>query len=195
MRLFASILLTLTLFGCSKLNLERPNDPFGNFRLGHIAVYGENITKGPFSRDATDDEIKGALYAALQQQLGQYTGNGEYHIVVIVDAYTLGKPGIPLIFSPQTALGFRLSVWEAQTMTRFDLTPEKLLFLENANSRTLFGSGLRQTREEQIVSLTQSVAQQIDTWLREKHVNDDWFDPKSDVKKYTLQEIEANIAE
>ena len=195
MRLFASMLLTLTLFGCSKLNLERPNDPFGNFRLGHIAVYGENITKGPFSRDATDDEIKGALYVALQPQLGQYTGDWEYHIVVIIDAYTLGKPGIPLIFSPQTALGFRLSVWDARTMTRFDLTPEKLLFLENANSRTLFGSGLRQTREEQIVSLTQSVAQQIDTWLREKYVNDDWFDPKSDVKKYTLQEIEANIAE
>jgi len=54
-------------------------------------------------------------------------------------------------------------VWDAQTMTRFDLIPEKLLFMENFNQKTVFGSGLRQTREEQIVSLTQSVAQQIDT--------------------------------
>ena len=45
-------------------------------------------------------KLKGTLYVALQQQLGQYTGNGEYHVVVIVDAYTLGKPGIPLVFSP-----------------------------------------------------------------------------------------------
>ena len=195
MRLVIGLLLTLTLFGCSQLNLERPSDPFGDFRLGHIAVYGEDITKGPFSREATDDEIKGALYVALQQQLGQYTGNGEYHIVVIVDAYTLGKPGIPLVFSPQTALGFRLSVWDAQTMTRFDLTPEKLLFLENANRRTLFGSGLRQTREEQIVSLTQSVAQQIDTWLREQHATKGWFDPDTEVQKYSLEEIEAAMTE
>ena len=115
--------------------------------------------------------------------------------MVIVDAYTLGKPVIPLVFSPQTALGFRLSVWDAQTMTRFDLTPEKLLFLENANRRTLFGSGLRQTREEQIVSLTQSVAQQIDTWLREQHATKGWFDPDTEVQKYSLEEIEAAMTE
>lgn len=178
-----------------KLNLERPSDPFGDFRLGHLAVYSEDITKGPFSLEATDDEIKGALYVALQNQLGQYTGAGEYHIVVIVDAYTLRKPGIPLVFSPQTALGFRLSVWDAQTMTRFDLTPEKLLFLENANRRTLFGSGLRQTREEQIVSLTQSVAQQIDTWLREQHATKGWFDPDTEVQKYSREDIEAAMTE
>lgn len=110
MRLVFGLLLTLTLFGCSPLHLERRSDPFGDFRLGHIAVYGEEITKGPLSREATDDEIKGALYVALQQKLGQYAGSGEYHIVVIVDAYSLGQPGIPLVFSPQTALGFRLSV-------------------------------------------------------------------------------------
>lgn len=110
MRLVFGLLLTLTLFGCSPLHLERQSDPFGDFRLGHIAVYGEEITKGPLSCEATDDEIKGALYVALQQKLGQYAGSGEYHIVVIVDAYTLGQPGIPLVFSPQTALGFRLSV-------------------------------------------------------------------------------------
>ena len=69
MRLVFGLLLTLTLFGCSPLHLERQSDPFGDFRLGHIAVYGEEITKGPLSREATDDEIKGALYVALQQNL------------------------------------------------------------------------------------------------------------------------------
>ena len=56
MRLVFGLLLTLTLFGCSPLHLERQSDPFGDFRLGHIAVYGEEITKGPLSREATDDE-------------------------------------------------------------------------------------------------------------------------------------------
>ncbi len=154
-----------------------------------------SITKGPFSREASADDIKGALYIALQQQLGQYSGTGEYHIVVIVDAYTLGQPGIPLVFSPQTALGFRLSVWDAATMTRYDLTPEKLLFLENATAKTMFGSGLRQTREEQIVSLTQSVAQQIDTWLREQHETKGWFEPNTKVQKYTVEQIKAEIAQ
>ena len=46
MRLVIGLLLTLTLFGCSQLNLERPSDPF--------------------SSEATDDEIKGTLYVALQ---------------------------------------------------------------------------------------------------------------------------------
>ena len=64
-------------------------------------------------------------------------------------------------------------------MTRFDLIPEKLLFMENFNQKTVFGSGLRQTREEQIVSLTQSVAQQIDKWLREQHITKGWFDPNT----------------
>jgi len=115
--------------------------------------------------------------------------------VVIVDAYTLGKPGIPLVFSPQTALGFRLSVWDAQTMTRFDLPPVKPLFLENANRRTLFASPLRLTREEKIVSLTQSVAQQIDTWLLEQHATKGWFDPDTEVQKYSLEEIDAAMTE
>lgn len=48
MRLVIGLLLTLTLFVCSKLNLERPSDPFGDFCLAHIAVYGEDITKAPF---------------------------------------------------------------------------------------------------------------------------------------------------
>jgi len=68
-------------------------------------------------------------------------------------------------------------------MKRFDLIPEKLLFLENFNRKTVFGSGLRQTHEEQIVSLTQSVAQQR------------WFDPNTEVQKYSLEEIEAAMTE
>ena len=31
MRLVIGLLLTLTLFGCSQLNLERPSDSFGDF--------------------------------------------------------------------------------------------------------------------------------------------------------------------
>ena len=80
-------------------------------------------------------------------------------------------------------------------MTRFDLTPEKLLFLENFNRKTVFGSGLRQTHEEQIVSLTKSVAQQIDTWLREQHATKGWFDPNTNLQKYSLEEIEAAMTE
>ena len=80
-------------------------------------------------------------------------------------------------------------------MTRFDMTPEKLLFLESANRRTLFGSGLRQTREKQIVSLTQSVAQQIDTWLRDQHATKGWFDPNAEAQKYSLEEIDAVMNE
>ena len=102
---------------------------------------------------------------------------------------------IPLVFSPHTALGFRLSVWDAQTMTRFDLKPEKLLLLENANRRTLFGSGLRQTREEQIVSITQSVAQQIDTWLIAQDTTKGWFDSNTKLQKYSCEEIEAAMTE
>ena len=70
MRLVIGLLLTLTLFGCSQLNLERPSDPFGDFRLGHIAVYGEDITKGPFSREATDDEINRHTLRCLAAAIG-----------------------------------------------------------------------------------------------------------------------------
>ena len=66
MHLLIVLLLTITLFGCSRVNLARPSNPFGNFRLGHVTVHGADITKGSFSLEATDDEIKGALYVALQ---------------------------------------------------------------------------------------------------------------------------------
>ena len=80
-------------------------------------------------------------------------------------------------------------------MTRFDLTPEKLLLLENANRRTLFGSGLRQTREEPIVSINQSVAQQIDTWLSEQDTTKGWFDSNTKLQKYSREDIEAAMTE
>jgi hypothetical protein len=37
--------------------------------------------------------------------------------------------------------------------------------------------------------------QQIDTWLREQHVTKGWFDPNTEVQKYSLEEIEAAMTE
>jgi len=66
------------------------------------------------------------------------------------------------------------------------------LYFENANPCKLSRSGLRQTHEEQIVSLTLSVAQQIDKWMRKQHASKGWFDPNAEVQKYSLKEIEAS---
>ena len=39
MRLVIGLLLKLALFDCSQLNLERPSDPFGDFRLAHCGLW------------------------------------------------------------------------------------------------------------------------------------------------------------
>ena len=71
-----------------------------------IATIGltENATKGPFSRDATQEELQTSLMAEIDRRMGRYDGTQFYHLGVSIDGYILAMPGIPVVASPKSAM-------------------------------------------------------------------------------------------
>lgn len=170
----------LTLAACAnRADLNEPVVPIGDFRLGHNVVIAKDTTEGPFSRDATEQELEAALSSEIEQRLRRYDGDGLYHIGVRIEAYVLGQPGIPILLSPQSVLLLAVNIWDNETRERLNPEPIRITALEALNTRVpLLSSGLVNSREKQLENLSISAALQIEQLLREHE--DDWFAPKPD---------------
>ena len=116
------ILLLVGLLGISACantaQLDEPPVNMGNFKLGHVAVVVNEPEQGPFSRNATDDELKAALEKAIQDRFAAYDGDKFYHIGVKLDLYALAMPGVPVVMSPKSVFIVSASFWEDETQTR-----------------------------------------------------------------------------
>jgi len=174
LRLFALLATLLTVTACTNANdLDRPRADLGNFRLGHNVVVAPNMVKGPVSREATKEEWIDALTTAIDERFSPYEGDKYYHFGVSVEGYVLAIPGIPLVASPKSALIINLTVWDDAAGKKLNEEPEQLTILESISGETLVGSGLTQSREQQIENLSKNAAKAIQNWLRR---NPDWFD-------------------
>lgn len=85
------VVAAAALAGCTEFD---PEDlpPLGDFRLGHNVVLAQDVVKGPFSRDATEDELTAALGAEVEKRLLGYDGDGLYHLGVSIGGYVLALP-------------------------------------------------------------------------------------------------------
>ncbi len=99
-------------------------EPIGDFRLGYNIVLSNGAQQAPASRPATEEELNTAVRAKVEERLGRYNGDGLYHIGLKVQGYSLGRAGIPILFSPRSALILDMNVWEDATQTK--LTPEPI---------------------------------------------------------------------
>lgn len=146
--------------------------PLGNFRLGYVIVVADNAEIGPFSREATPDELEAALKPKLEALFSPYQGDHFYHIAVAVGGYALAQPGIPIIAAPKSALGVVANVWDDATQTKLNEEPKEFLVLERLSGSSLLGSGLVMTKEEQLEALANQTVQQIYDWVVENRA---WF--------------------
>jgi hypothetical protein len=164
-RIFALFALVLTLAACAQEGANPEKLDLGDFTLGHNIVIAPDLQKGPTSRDATPEELTGALKAQLDKRLGRYDGDRMVHLGVNIGAYVLARRGVPLVYTPKSALVLTVTAWDDRAGGKFHDKPKQIIALEQFGGTPIIGSGYTATREEQIEALSISAARQIEKWL------------------------------
>lgn len=177
-RLIALFALLATLAACGVNDLDKPPVPLGAFALGHNVAVAPNLTRGPASREASAEEWSEAMKAAIGARFGRYEGEQLYHIGISVDGYVLAIPGIPLVYTPKSALIIKVTVWDDAAGTKLNEEAHQITVTESLSAKTVLGSGNTQSREEQIANLTASAAKQVEKWLVRGNDEEGWFAPR-----------------
>lgn len=175
-RLAALAFLTLLAAcgGFGERRVDRDNlPPMGEFRLGYNIVVAKNAQKVPISRDATTEELEGAMKAAIDERFSGYEGRKLYHIAINVDAYALAPPGVPIVASPKSVLVISANVWDDIQRRKLNDEPEQMTVWENLTGATAIGSGLTQTKEIQMQNLARNAAKMVQDWMLE---HPEWFE-------------------
>jgi hypothetical protein len=147
-------------------------EPLGDFKLGFNIVVVDNPELLPFTRKATDEEWKAALEKAIAERFGRFQGTGEYHVALKLQAYALAQPGVPIVASPKSVLVVSANVW--RPTGKINPEPENLTVWEGVNGKNVLGSGLTQTKEEQMAKLAFNTALKVEDWFRS---HPEWFVP------------------
>lgn len=175
-RTILGLLAMLALVACTPQNLDQPTLDLGDFKLGHNVVVATKMQKGPISRDATEEEWTSALTNAFAQRLGRYEGEKLYHIGVSVEGFMLAPKGVPVVYTPKSALLLNVTVWDDAKGRKMNAQPHQIAVLEDTDENSiLIGSGWGRTREEQIQGLSYNAAYLLEKWLAENKETLDWF--------------------
>ncbi|MGR3341941.1 MAG: hypothetical protein ACU0DI_01690 [Paracoccaceae bacterium] len=173
-RRFFLIAALFVLAACSlPADVNEPPVAMGNFLLGHNIVVVNEPEILPFSRTASDEDWKDALTAAIDRRFGNYDGEKFYHIGVKIDGYALALPGVPVVFTPVSVLVITVSLWDDAAGKKLNEEEKALTIFEGVSGETLVSSGLTQTKEQQMVTLSDNAAKAIQDWILE---NPDWLD-------------------
>ncbi len=165
-------LLALTACGGIRDDLAETPDPIGRFLLGHDIVVSVDPQKGPFSRNATNEEWIAAVETSVRDRFSRYDGDQYYHIAVSVDGYVLAIPGIPVVYSPRSVLIIGLTFYEDATQTKLNPEPIRLTVFEPCCSVPFLGTGYTRSAEKQMEGLAFNAARAIERTMRQ---NAEWF--------------------
>ena len=161
---------------CTNPNdLDQAPEPLGDFALGHNVVVAPNLTQGPASRDATEEEWAASMKAAIEERFGRYQGSKLYHLGISVEGYVLAVPGIPLVASPKAALIINVTVWDDAAGKKLNEKPEQVTIVETISGSTMISSGLTQSKEVQMENLSRNAAKLIQNWLVRENLDKEWF--------------------
>ena len=167
----------LALAACgAEEDLSLPPEPLGQFRLGHNIAIADEVTRGPFSRDFTETQIEASVQNAVARRLRRYDGDGLYHLGIFVGGVVLAQPGIPTIYAPRSAMIADVTVFDNTTQQKLNEEPFRIVAGEGfRNAVPILGSGYVRDADEQLENLSESLARQIESWLRD---NPEWFTPR-----------------
>lgn len=170
-RWIALVALTFLITACTTREVGEPEKKdLGDFVLGHNVVVAPDLQKGPTSRDASADELTAAVQEAVGERLGRYEGERLVHLGINIGGYSLGRRGIPLIYSPKSAFVVTVSVWDDRASKKFTDEPKQILVFENLGDGALVGTGYTKNREQQIATLATNTARLIEDYLAENAV-------------------------
>jgi hypothetical protein len=171
-----SIAVLTLLSACAKQDLTQAPEPIGDFVLGFNIVVAKNAEPVGPSRKAEPEEWETLLKEKIAAQIGRYDGDRIYNLAVGVDAYALAVPGVPILLSPKSVLAVTVNIWDDALALKLNEKPKQLIVFERLSGETVVGSGLTQTREQQMQNLTENAARLINNWLVE---NKAWFTPEA----------------
>lgn len=174
-----SFLRTLTwllglalLSACDTNDLKKPPVPLGDFVLGLNIAVGEGAQAPGISRQATPDEWKAGIEKAMTDRFGRYDGSRIYNFSIRVDGYVLAPPGIPVVASPRSALIATVFVFDDAAQTLLNPDGKRFTMLEGMSPESFIGSGLTQTKAQQIARMSYRMALAVQNYLV---ANPDWF--------------------
>ncbi|WP_176473751.1 hypothetical protein [Actibacterium ureilyticum] len=167
------VLAVLANCGQSELDLSKPPEPLGDFRLGHNIVVTTNAQRVPPSRAATAEEWEAVLKQEITRRFGRYEGDKYYHLGVSLDGYSLAVPGVPVVLAPKSAIVLTANVWDDAAGEKLNEEGKRLTVLEGLNGETVIGTGLTRSREEQMQALAFNAALSIERWLVKNRA--EWF--------------------
>jgi len=160
------------LSACSVLPEKKPQLELGDFALGHNIVIAPNPYMGPGSREATPEELINAVKTAIETRLDVYEGEKVYNIGLSIDGYVLADVGLPVVLAPKSALIVQISLWDDAIAEKLTDEAHQIVVLEDFSAKTIIGSGLFSTKDQQLQVLSRKVALKVENWLEE---NNDWF--------------------
>jgi hypothetical protein len=173
----------VALAACAEVPVDpmKPIEPLGDFKLGYAVVSAANAEKAPLSRDATPEEWETAIQTRLQAALSPLPGTRFYHVSITVAGYALAGPGIPLIAAPKSALIITVNLWDDAEQRVLIEEHHQITVIEAITAETMIlGSGLTQTREQQIAGLADRAVEETVKWLRENEAEFHRFDAQSE---------------
>lgn len=193
-RKFAALALMALAVACtdaSDLN-DAPAD-LGNFKLGHNVVVASKMRQAALSREATEEEWVAALTKAVDERFGRYDGDRLYHLGVSVEGFSIAPPGVPLVASPKSILIIRVTVWDDALGKKLSDEPKQFTVFESLSGETLVGSGLTQSKEQQMQNLSRNAAKLIQNYMLQ---NPEWFPGIGEAKASKAEdEVEEEAAE
>lgn len=156
-------------------DFDEPAVDLGDFSLGHNVVVAPNVTKGPVSREASDDMLKDAVRGAIAERFDRYEGDRQYHFGVSIEGYVLAQPGVPVLLSPKSLMIVRLTVWDDALGKKLNEEAKQLTIVEEISGGNIIGSGLTKTGDEQLTAIARGVAKSIENYLVEQKNERGWF--------------------
>ncbi|MGR3501533.1 hypothetical protein [Pseudaestuariivita sp.] len=176
MRSVIGLVALVLVAACASGNdLSGPPVPLGDFRLGHNVAVAVDPKSSALSRKVEEELLTDAMQAAVDARFSRYAGSGLYHLSVVIAQYELAMGGIPVVAAPRSGMVILVTVWDDAAGAKLTEEPERFFIVESTSAKTLFGSGLTQTAEEQVASLARSASKQIELWLVRQTEEAGWF--------------------
>lgn len=173
LRALAALCLLSMLAACAgKGDLDKPPPPLGQFKLGLNIVVADQAQQSPVSRDAKPAEWQASLKKAMEDRFGRYKGDRFYDFGIKVDGYALAPPGIPIVLSPKSVLVVTANIWDDPSQKKLNAKGKQFVVFEGLNGETLIGSGLTQTKQQQMDRLSYNAVKKIEAWLLQ---HPEWF--------------------
>ncbi|WP_299892172.1 hypothetical protein [uncultured Ruegeria sp.] len=191
-----TLITGLALMGaCTQTQVYEEPESLGEFKLRVNYAFAEKAKQGPVSRDATPKEWENAIQNAVDIRMGRYEGAQDYDIGISLEGYMLAPPGIPIIYNPKSTAIVLVNVYDVNKKEFLAKGKQFQVLEDTTGGSALKGSGNERTKEEQMSGLALKVADRVEEWLAEEHLENGWFDKRPDpIQPLDSAEVAQNPA-